>query len=254
MLFSDIRGFTGISERLGARETVAMLNEYFTDMVDIVFAHNGVLDKYIGDCIMAVFGSVLADSRDADNAVTVAIKMMQALRQLNVRRAASGKEAIRVGVGISTGEVVAGNIGSPRRMEYTVIGDRVNLAQRLENATKFYGTRILISDITAQRLKTQHVMREIDLIRLRGKTDPVSVLEILDSHNAEDFPNMAEVIQAFADGLEAYRVHDWARAERRFVTALEANPRDTPSLLYLERCRNFLKAPPPPNWDGVWEI
>ena len=254
VLFSDIRGFTGISERLGARETVAMLNEYFTDMVDIVFAHNGVLDKYIGDCIMAVFGSVLADKHDADNAVTVAIKMMQALRQLNGRRAESGKEAIRVGVGISTGEVVAGNIGSPRRMEYTVIGDRVNLAQRLENANKFYGTRILISDITAQRLKTKHVVREIDLIRLRGKTDPVSVLEILDFHNSEDFPNMAEVIQAFADGLGAYRVQDWARAERRFLTALEANPGDTPSLLYLERCRNFLKAPPPSNWDGVWEM
>lgn len=136
VLFSDIRGFTALSERLGARQTVAMLNEYFTDMVDVVFAHNGILDKYFGDMIMAVFGSVLTSEEDADDAVIVGSKMMVTLRELNARRGAAGHDPIRIGVGISTGHVVAGNIGSPKRLEFTVIGDRVNLAERLQNANK----------------------------------------------------------------------------------------------------------------------
>jgi adenylate cyclase len=153
VLFSDIRGFTSISERLGARETIVMLNEYFTDMVDIVFAHNGILDKYIGDMIMAVFGSVMAGDSDADDAVEVGNRMMTGLRLLNQRRVNAGREPIHIGVGVSTGNVVVGNIGSPKRLEYTVIGDRVNLAERLESANKYYGTSVLLCQYTAAKLK-----------------------------------------------------------------------------------------------------
>jgi adenylate cyclase len=244
VLFSDIRGFTSISERLGAKETVALLNEYFTDMVDIVFAHNGVLDKYIGDMIMAVFGSVLQSEEDASNAVMVGNKMMTGLHQLNRRRAARGDEPIRIGVGISTGNVVAGNIGSLKRMEYTVIGDRVNLAERLEGANKFYGTSILICDATWAAVKHHAATREIDLIRVRGRSRPVAIYEALGHHSEDSFPHRQEVLAAFSAGLLHYRRRDWFGAERHFSEALAANPGDGPS--DLPRALPVLPQHPPP--------
>ncbi len=254
VLFSDIRGFTSISERLGAKETVALLNEYFTDMVDIVFAHNGVLDKYIGDMIMAVFGSVLQSKDDASNAVMVGNKMMTGLHQLNRRRAARGGEAIRIGVGISTGHVVAGNIGSIKRMEYTVIGDRVNLAERLESANKFYGTSILLCEATWAQVSHHAAAREIDLIRVRGRSTPVAIYEALGHHSEDSFPHRAEVLDAFGSGLSLYRRRDWDAAERCFRQALDAHPEDGPSKIYLERCQVYGKEPPPDAWDGVWSV
>ena len=254
VLFSDIRGFTSISERLGAKETVALLNEYFTDMVDIVFAHNGVLDKYIGDMIMAVFGSVLQSDDDASNAVAVGNQMMTGLHQLNRRRTARGGEAIRIGVGISTGNVVAGNIGSLKRMEYTVIGDRVNLAERLESANKFYGTSILICDATYQAVKDHAASREIDLIRVRGREMPVAIYEALGHHSEDSFPNREEALAAFNEGLQRYRQRDWAAAGKTFGAALAANPLDGPAAIYIERCRIYRDAPPPTSWDGVWTL
>jgi adenylate cyclase len=254
VLFSDIRGFTSISERLGAKETVALLNEYFTDMVEIVFAHNGVLDKYIGDMIMAVFGSVLESEDDALNAVTVGNMMMTDLHQLNHRRAARGGETIRIGVGISTGNVVAGNIGSLKRMEYTVIGDRVNLAKRLESANKFYGTSILLCEATYSAIKDHTPAREIDLIRVRGRDKPVAIYEALGHHSEESFPHRADVLGAFNQGLILYRQRDWGGAEHCFRQALAAHPADGPSRIYLERCRIYRSAPPPKEWDGVSTI
>ena len=254
VLFSDIRGFTALSERLGARETVAMLNEYFTDMVDVVYEHRGILDKYIGDMIMAVFGSVLASEDDADNAVTVGSQMLVALRELNGRRAAAGHEPIRIGVGISTGHCVAGNIGSPKRLEYTVIGDRVNLAERLQNANKYYGTSVLICDSTASRLKRTMKIRELDLIRVRGINAPVPVYEVLDFHTRESFPNLDVVLPAFKEGLALYRQQSWDRAASRFSEALSAFPGDRPSRLYLQRCETYRTDPPATGWDGAWDV
>ncbi|MCX7155788.1 MAG: GAF domain-containing protein [Rhodocyclales bacterium] len=254
VLFSDIRGFTSISERLGAKETVALLNEYFTDMVDIVFAHDGVLDKYIGDMIMAVFGSVLQSEDDARNAVMVGNKMLTGLHQLNRRRAARGAEAIRIGVGISTGNVVAGNIGSLKRMEYTVIGDRVNLAERLEGANKFYGTSILICDATYAAIKDHASAREIDLIRVRGREMPVAIYEAIGHHSEDSFPHRAEVLGAFNEGLTRYRQREWTAAESCFRQALAGNPEDGPSRIYLDRCGIYRGTPPPADWDGVWTM
>jgi adenylate cyclase len=254
VLFSDIRGFTSISERLGAKETVALLNEYFTDMVDIVFAHNGVLDKYIGDMLMAVFGSVLQSDDDASNAVMVGNKMLTALHQLNRRRAKRGGEAIRIGVGISTGNVVAGNIGSLKRMEYTVVGDRVNLAERLESANKFYGTSILICDATCAAVRHHAAAREIDLIRVRGRDMPVAIYEALGHHSEDSFPHREEALAAFGEGLLRYRQRDWGGAEHCFSEALAANPGDGPSRIYFERCRIYRSTPPPAEWDGVWTM
>lgn len=254
VLFSDIRGFTAISERLGPRETVAMLNDYFTDMVDIVFAHNGILDKYIGDMIMAVFGSVRSSQQDAENAVTVGSRMMMALRELNARRTPAGHEPIAIGIGISTGGVVAGSIGSPKRLEYTVIGDRVNLAERLQNANKYYGTDVLICETTVARLARPLRLRELDLIRVRGRQAPVSISEVLEHHDAQSFPHMDEVLFSFAEAVGHYRNRAWNRAEKLFRDALAASPGDRPSQLYLERCAIYRSNPPPEDWDGVWTL
>ncbi|MDP1536314.1 MAG: GAF domain-containing protein [Burkholderiales bacterium] len=254
VLFSDIRGFTTMSERLGARETVTMLNEYFTDMVDIVFAHNGILDKYIGDMIMAVFGSVRASSDDAQNAVIVGSRMMVALHELNRRRLPAGHEPIRIGIGISTGDVVAGSIGSPKRLEYTVIGDRVNFAERLQNANKYYGTSVLICESTAARLRSPVRMRELDLIRVRGMQAPVAICEVLEHHTADSFPHLDELIFTFAEAMAHYRNQAWQRAAVLFGQALAASPGDRPSRLYLERCEIYRKSPPPADWDGVWTL
>ncbi|HEY6896038.1 MAG TPA: GAF domain-containing protein [Rhodocyclaceae bacterium] len=254
VLFSDIRGFTSISERLGAKETVALLNEYFTDMVDVVFEHGGVLDKYIGDMIMAVFGSVQQTEHDAANAVLVGNRMMTALRLLNQRRQASGREAIKIGIGISTGQVVAGNIGSPKRLEYTVIGDRVNLAERLESANKFYGTSILICNNTRERVKDHTPLREIDLMRVRGMTTPLSIFEAIGHHTEDSLPHKDRLLAAFAEGLACYRRREWVRAADHFREALAACPEDGPSKLYQERCTIYQRTPPPAEWDGVWTM
>ena len=254
VLFSDIRGFTSISERLGAQETVALLNEYFTDMVDIVFAHQGVLDKYMGDMIMAVFGSVLQKEDDPDNAVTVGNQMMVGLRELNARLAARGREPIRIGVGISTGQVVAGNIGSPKRLEYTVIGNRVNIAHRLEDANKFYGTSILICSQTYARMKERTPVREIDLIRVRGIETPVAIYEAMGHYTEDSFPHREAALAAFTEGLSRYRRREWGNAARWFRDALAANPKDGPSRIYLDRCEIFRGTPPAPDWDGVWSL
>jgi len=254
VLFSDIRGFTTMSERLGPRETVAMLNDYFTDMVDIVFAHNGILDKYIGDMIMAVFGSVRTSLNDAENAVTVGSRMMMALRELNGRRIPAGHEPIAIGIGISTGSVVAGSIGSPKRLEYTVIGDRVNLAERLQNANKYYGTDVLVCETTVARLGKPVRMRELDLIRVRGRQAPVSISEVLEHHTERSFPRMDEVRFTFAEAVGHYRNRSWQRAEALFRDALAACPGDRPSQLYLERCAIYRDNPPPDDWDGVWTL
>jgi adenylate cyclase len=254
VLFSDIRGFTALSERLGARETVAMLNEYFTDMVDVVYEHNGILDKYIGDMIMAVFGSVLTSEEDAENAVIVGSKMMVALRELNNRRGTAGHEPIRIGVGISTGYCVAGNIGSPKRLEYTVIGDRVNLAERLQNANKFFGTNVLICQTTAARVKSAIKIRELDLIRVRGINTPVPIFEVLEHHTQSSFPNLDVVLPAFKEGLVQYRKQSWDRATKFFSEALSACPGDRPSRIYLERCETYRTDPPSAGWDGATDF
>ncbi len=254
VLFSDIRGFTGLSAKLGPRETVAMLNEYFTEMVDVVFAHDGILDKYIGDAVMAVFGSPFKTDHDADNAVAVANRMMIKLADLNRRRLERGADAIRIGVGISSGEVIAGNIGSLKRMEYTVIGDRVNLAPRLESANKYYGTQILLSEFTVDALTRPTLLRELDRLRVRGRQEPLIIYEALDFHTEESFPCLKETLEAFAAGLASYREHHWRQAITSFRAALAANPNDQPSALYLERCQYYLTSPPSSAWDGVWEV
>jgi len=253
ILFSDVRNFTTVAEELGPSGTVTLLNEYFTLMVDCIQAHGGMLDKFIGDAIMAAFGLPVAHDDDPDRGVKAAIAMIEALFEWNARRAADGRKPIDMGVGINTDLVVAGNIGSPKRMDFTVIGDGVNLASRLESACKTYRARILVSEHTHRRLRGVYRSREIDRVIVKGKTEPVAVFEILDYHSDDSFPNVLDAIHAFRDGYARYQRGEWDAAIEAFSAGLRANPADGVAELYVDRCLQ-LRADPPPSWTGVWSM
>jgi adenylate cyclase len=252
ILFSDIRGFTTITESLGAQGTVMLLNEYFTLMVDCIQKEGGMLDKFIGDAIMAAFGIPMAHDDDPDRAVRASIAMIKTLRQWNEMRVAEGRHPVDIGIGLNSDMVVSGNIGSKKRMDYTVIGDGVNLASRLESACKGYGTKILISEFTYKLLRGTYFAREIDFVVVKGKTEPVAVYEILDYHNDASYPHMAEALRTFRLALGRYRAGAWRDAKQGFADVLELNPSDKPAQLYIERCEFFEVNPPAKGWNGVW--
>nr|WP_306252533.1 adenylate/guanylate cyclase domain-containing protein [Parvularcula sp. IMCC14364] len=254
ILFADLRGFTSLSEQLGARGTVAMLNEYFGEMTDAIFNWQGVLDKFIGDSIMAVYGAPIEGDRDADNALASAVEMKQILTRLNAVRAERNEEPLNISVGIATGEVIAGTIGSAKRMEYTVIGDCVNVAARLENLTRYYGADIIVSEDTLEQAKVSVLNRELDLIRVKGRARPGGIYEILGHHTEETFPNMEAVLHHYQAGLTAYRQRNWDQAIAEFAAALAAHEDDRPSQIYIDRARVFKESPPPDDWDGVWTM
>jgi adenylate cyclase len=252
VLFSDIRSFTTLAEALGPQETVAMLNEYFTVMVDVVFRQGGVLDKFIGDALMALFGVPFKKDDDADRAVRSGIDMLRELRKLNKARQASGKRQIKIGVGINTDEVVSGNIGSMKRMDYTAIGDGVNLASRLESSCKTYGAELIISEFTKRALHDCFKMREIDLVRVQGKLAPVAIYEVLDHCDEEAFPHIPQMIEMFGEGLSYYRGRHWHAGIECFEEILKLNPMDRLSEMYVSRCQHFIDNPPDDDWSGVW--
>jgi adenylate cyclase len=252
VLFSDVRSFTTLTESLGASGTVSLLNEYFTIMVDCITDEGGMLDKFIGDAIMAIFGTPFSHDDDPDRGVRAAVKMMTELYILNDAREKAGKIPIDHGMGVNTDMIVSGNIGSPKRMDYTVIGDGVNLAARLESACKQYGVRIIISEYTFNGLKATYRTREIDKVIVKGKTKPVSIYEVLDYHNENTFPNMIEVLGNFNSGVEYYKNARWDDAKKLFKEGLKGNPDDKCSKMYLERCDYMKKNPPKGEWDGVW--
>jgi adenylate cyclase len=252
VMFSDIRGFTTLTEQLGAQGTVGLLNEYFTLMVDCIQLEGGMLDKFIGDAIMAAFGIPMAHEDDADRAVRAAIAMINTLNKWNRQRISDGKLPVNIGIGLNTDTVVSGNIGSNKRMDFTIIGDGVNLASRLESACKQYGVKILASEFTIRKLQGTYRKREIDLVVVKGKTQPVSVYEILAYHTPESFPGIGEVLGLFKEGLAAYRARKWEAAIKTFGECLVINPNDKPSQLYIERAKILKKTPPPDDWRGVW--
>ncbi len=245
ILFSDIRGFTRLAEGLTAEQTIEMLNSYFALMVDIVFAHRGVLDKYIGDALMAVFGVPYAQKDDASRAVKTALDMIGALKKFNQEREQVGAPPVYIGIGINTDEVVSGNLGSEKRMEYTVIGDGVNLSSRLEGLNKAYGTTIIISEFTAQSLNGEFLIRALDRVQVVGKIKPITIFEVL---GKQDDP-MPEEKRYFIDGLQAYYQGDFQTAHMLFKKGAFADP---PSRVFLSRCEHFMKIPPPSDWTGVW--
>ena len=255
VLFSDIRGFTTLTEQLGPQGTVHLLNEYFEIMVECISKEGGILDKFIGDAIMAGFGIPQSLGDNEDRGLRAALAMIQSLESWNTIRESDGKLPVHIGIGLNSDNVVSGNIGSKKRMDFTMIGDGVNLAARLESACKQYSAKILISEFTKARLKGTYRMREIDLVVVKGKTVPIAVYEVLDYHTDESFPHLMEVLSLFKDGVSKYRAMNWDGAQAQFKNCLELNAKDATSQMYIDRC-DLLRASPPPlvdgQWNGVW--
>ncbi len=252
VLFSDIRGFTTLTEALGPQGTVALLNEYFEVMVDCITREGGMLDKFIGDAIMAAFGIPETHDDDEDRAMRTAISMIRELNAWNKTRLSAGKLPVNIGIGLNTDTVVSGNIGSKKRMDYTIIGDGVNLAARLESACKAYYAKILVSEFTKERLKGTYRLREIDLVVVKGKTKPVSIYEVLDYHDNETFPNMMDTLGYFKEGLALYRAGEFAKSKSSFEQALQSNPNDKLSQMYIGRNEHLMTQAIPDDWKGIW--
>jgi adenylate cyclase len=245
ILFSDISDFTTISESLEPERVVDFLNHYHTLMCDIVFANGGILDKYIGDGIMAIFGVPYAREDDAARAVKTGLEMIDALSAFNVDIKHFGIDPVRIRIGIATGTVISGNIGSEKRMDYTVIGDGVNVSSRLENLNKIYGTTLLMEENTRQKIGDRFVARAIDHVRIKGRSRPVAIHEALGD---KTFTFTQEQL-FFVEGLEHYRKNDFSKAKHYFNLSRKTDP---PSQTLFERCEEFIITPPPSSWDGAW--
>jgi len=251
LLFSDLRSFTNITESLGAQGTVKLLNEYFEIMVECISEQGGMLDKFIGDAIMAAFGLPISHEDDEDRGVKAGINMIKRLWDWNEQREKDGKPPLDMGLGLNTDKIVAGNIGSQKRMDYTMIGDGVNLAARLESACKQYNARILISDFTFKKLKGTYRIRYIDDVVVKGKTEPVGVHEVLDYHSEKTFPNLMDVVNHFNEGRKKYKTGEFKNAIQSFNECLKANKDDILSKTYIDRCNQLIQESPK-DWKGVW--
>lgn len=243
VFFSDIRGFTTISEKLSPEKLVHILNEYLTAMTDIVMKHEGVVDKYIGDAIMAFWGAPLAQPKHAEMTCNTALDMLKKLEELQEKWKKEKFPEIRIGVGLNTGHAVIGNMGSYERFDYTAMGDTINLGSRLEGLTKAYGVNIIASESTKKAVKG-FVFRKLDLVRVKGKNKPIIIYELVCRANEE---HDAGKIKAYEKGLKLYLDKKWDKAIKEFEKAGDFAAKE-----FVKRCKEFKKNPPPKDWDGVW--
>ncbi len=254
VLFSDIEGFTSISEKMEPARLVELLNEYLGSMTKEIFNQGGTLDKYIGDAIVAVFGAPLPQNEHALHACYAALDMQTALKELRQRWSDAGLPAIKSRVGINTGHVVFGNIGSEIRYDYTAIGDQMNLGSRLEGANKEYGTYIMISEFTYDQVRERVIVRDLDSIIVKGKSKPVKVFELVGRSNEPMSDNLRRMIECYQEGMRKYRQRQFAEAVSSFEQALTFIHTDEASRLYVKRCREFIAEPPPDDWDGTYTM
>jgi adenylate cyclase len=250
VLFTDVRGFTTISEGLDASDLSELMNQYLTPMTRIVHESKGTIDKYIGDALMAFWGAPLRDSHHAARAVAAGLEMLKALETLNVQFEKKGWPEIRIGVGINTGPMSVGNMGSQFRRSYTVLGDAVNLGSRLEGITKQYGVAFIVSETTAMHAP-EFFYRELDKVRVKGKAEPVTIFEPLGLRDQVD-PRVMEDAKLFHNALRLYRQQDWDAAEKVLQELASVEPDTYLYKLYLERIGMFRQEPPPDEWDGVF--
>ncbi len=249
IFFSDLRSFTNLAEKMSAKQIGRLLNVYFDAMIPVIFTHGGTLDKLMGDAIMAFFGSPVLMPDHAAKGAMAALQMLASLEELKKRSEQPGVTSLEVGIGLNTGEVTVGNLGSPAFMDYTVIGDVVNLASRLEGLNKVYGTKIILGEQTASGLDHRFVLRELDRVRVKGKQDAVTIYELL-GLAIDIAQSQREMVTLFAQALTAYRNRQWSVATALFRKALDLVPGDGPTELYLKRLADCEREPPPEDWQA----
>ena len=259
VMFSDIRGFTTISENLDAQDLALFLNQYLSDMTGLVFEYQGTLDKYIGDAVMAFWGAPFEVDDHAVNGCNSALKMMQRVREMQREWKAQGKPQLDIGIGLNSGVASVGNMGSALRYGYTALGDTVNLSSRLEGLNKDYGTHIIVNETTyTATQEAKFVYRELDLIRVKGKTQPVMIYELIGRAGEESvYGSFADVqlrLDQFARGRTLYRARRWEEAQRVFQIMIDKWPDDGPARTYWKRCQEYLFDEPPSGWDGVFTM
>lgn len=254
VFFSDVAGFTTIAEQLTPEALVRLLNDYLTEMTNIVFKYDGMLDKYEGDAIMAVFGAPISQPDHAYKACAAAIEMQEQLVKLRELWGKQGRPQLHARCGINSGQMVLGNMGSENRFDYTVMGDAVNLGARLEPANKQYRTKIMIGEQTYKLAGNQIIVRGLDLLRVKGKTEPVKVYELLGTKDHRITDKKQQVLDIFNKGFENYLQQNWENAMNYFQQALKIDPMDGPSITYIRRCEAFLQNPPGKDWDGVFTM
>jgi len=254
ILFSDIRGYTSLTEEMEASDVVSLLNQYFGTMVEAVFDHEGTLDKFMGDALMAVFGAPLPLENHAWMAVQSALDMRQRLAHFNQERQLTAQPQIRIGIGLSSGAVVSGNIGSQKRMDYTVIGNGVDISSRLEGATKEYGCDIILSEFTYELCRDKIWVRELDRIRAKGKTKPVRIYELIGDRTTPLQPVTQDFLDLYQAGRDAYTARDFQRAIRHFKQAQRIRADDKAIAMHIDRAKQYAQQPPPESWDGVYTM
>jgi adenylate cyclase len=252
VLFSDIRGFTSIAERMDPGALVTFLNAYLTEMTDVVFVHEGVLDKYMGDAIMAFWGAPNAQPNHAELACRTAYHMAKRLHELQATWVAQGLPALEVGIGINSGPMTVGNVGSRIRFDYTVMGDAVNLGSRLEGINKEYGTTIVVGEGTYRDVKDTFVVRYLDLIAVAGKQKGTAIYELIAPVEEVAAQSPDGLLAAWDAAVDLYRSRRFEEAGRAFERVLEIKPDDPPARVFVARCRALALEPPGPGWDGVY--
>lgn len=251
VLFSDVEGFTTVSEKLTPVQLVHLLNEYLTEMSEIVLSNNGIIDKYEGDAIMAEFGVPVPYDNHGYMACKTALEMQGKLSELREKWETENRPLLTARIGINTGEVIIGNMGSRNVFDYTIVGDHVNLGSRLEGANKFYGTRIMISEFTHEHVKDDFYTRMLDIIRVMGKEEPRKVYELIAFKTDTLDDKHLEMLDYFDRGTQYYRSRVWDKAIECFEHCLKLHAEDMPSHIFRKRCNDFRLNPPDAHWDGV---
>jgi adenylate cyclase len=250
VLFSDIRGFTTIAESMSPEELVHLLNQYLTVMTDIVFKYDGTLDKYMGDAIMAIYGAPLYLPDHPSRACRSALEMMRELKKLNEKWVAQGKNPMDIGIGVNTGPMMVGNMGSEQRFDFTVMGDSVNLGSRLEGANKNYRTNVIISEYTYEKVKGEFLCMELDSVRVKGKREPVKIYSLLGLKGLPETQH--QTVTLFNRGIALYKAQQWDNAILVFEEIQATEPNLYAAQVYIQRCFSLKKNPPAPEWDGVY--